>query len=98
MNKKNLEDKLRNAFNPIWIEVVDESHLHVGHAGVKERGGSHFNVIIVSKKFESKTKVARQRLVFAVLTDEMKNENREGLHALRMQTYTAEEWKNKNEK
>ncbi|MFT7433707.1 MAG: BolA protein [Alphaproteobacteria bacterium] len=93
MNHKNLEDKLQNALNPSWIEVIDESSLHAGHAGVQERGGSHFNVVIVSEQFQCKNKVARQRMVFNALKDEMKNENRDGLHALRMQTWTAEEWK-----
>tara|TARA_R110000868_G_scaffold218576_2_gene469378 strand:+ start:300236 stop:300526 length:291 start_codon:yes stop_codon:yes gene_type:complete len=93
MNKKILEDKIKNGLNPSWIEVVDESNLHAGHAGVLDRGGSHFSVIIVSEKFENKSKIARQRMVFTLLADEMKNENRDGLHALRMETWTDSEWK-----
>ena len=95
MNKQNLEGKLKKAFNPSWMKVVDESSLHAGHAGVQERGGSHFSVVIVSDIFKNKNKVARQRMVFKVLDAEMKNENREGLHALRMETWTTDEWQKK---
>ncbi|MBL4614394.1 MAG: BolA/IbaG family iron-sulfur metabolism protein, partial [Magnetovibrio sp.] len=37
-----IELKLENAFTPESLKVVDESHLHAGHAGAPEGGESHF--------------------------------------------------------
>lgn len=92
MDKETLEQKLTQAFKPLFLQVEDESHHHAGHAGVLEKGGSHFAVVIVSNQFDAKNKVARQRMVYEVLSDEMKNQNRSGIHALRMQTFTEKEW------
>jgi len=72
-----IEAKLQRELEAIDIEVVDESHLHAGHAGARE-GGGHFRVRIVSRAFEGKNRVAAQRLVYGVLADEMKSE----IHAL----------------
>ena len=44
-----LETRLRDALEAIHVEVVDESHLHAGHAGARD-GGGHYRAIIVSEK------------------------------------------------
>lgn len=67
---------------PTSLEIIDESHLHAGHAGNKN-GASHFRVIIHSPKFQGLSRVAQQRSVFQAL---------EGLlpypiHALALSTY-----------
>ena len=69
------------------VTVVDESHLHAGHAGARE-GGGHFRALVVSARFADKTPVERQRLVYAALSEEMGRE----IHALSMQTLTPEQW------
>ena len=96
MNQKALEQKLQAAFQPFWMALENESHLHAGHAGVEERGGSHFNLVMVSNQFEGLNRVARQRKDYELLSTEMENKNREGLHALRMKLYTEQEWQNKD--
>lgn len=53
--------------------------------------GRHFDALIVSKIFEGKGTLQRQRLVFQALGDKM-----EVIHALSMQTYTPEQWNNKS--
>lgn len=63
--------KLQAAFTPTELEVVDESHLHAGHAGAPEGGQSHFRVKIRADAFAGKTRVAQQRAIYAVLRDEM---------------------------
>ena len=78
---------LRELFDPVHIEVVDESHLHAGHPGAKS-GGGHFRVLIVSDRFEGESLVERQRLVYAALSDEMGPD----IHALSMKTLTRNEW------
>ncbi|MBU5877057.1 BolA/IbaG family iron-sulfur metabolism protein, partial [Vibrio cholerae O1] len=52
------------------LEVIDESHLHAGHAGAKG-GASHFRLIISSPKFTGLNTLARHRLVYDRVTDLM---------------------------
>jgi BolA protein len=63
--------KLQDAFTPERLEVVDQSHQHAGHAGAREGGESHFDVIIVAAAFAGKNRVARQRDVYATLREEL---------------------------
>ncbi len=73
-----IEEKLRGAFKPTKLDVIDESHLHAGHAGARPQGESHFRVEIVADSFDGKTRVARQRMIYSLLADEMKSD----IHAL----------------
>jgi BolA protein len=70
--------KLREAFAPDSIEVVDESHLHEGHAGHRPGGQSHFRVHIVSQAFAGKSRIDRHRMINAILADDLTG----GVHAL----------------
>ena len=47
------------------MQIVDESHKHVGHAGASQ--GGHFQVIIVSKAFEGKKLLESHRMVYQAL-------------------------------
>jgi len=58
------------ALAPTHLEVLDESHLHVGHVA-SEGGASHLRVIISTPQFESLSSVQRHRLVYAQLSDLM---------------------------
>lgn len=82
-----IESTLRDRLSAVHVEVVDESHLHAGHAGARE-GGGHFRAIVVSKLFEDKSPITRQRLVYAALEDAMGAE----IHALSMRTLTPAQW------
>jgi BolA protein len=82
-----IEARLRAELAASHVEVIDDSHLHAGHAGAAS-GGGHFRATIVSDRFAGLSRIARQRLVYAALAAEMKSE----IHALSMQTFTAEEW------
>ena len=62
-----IEERLRAAFSPRELEVVDDSESHRGHAGFQEGGESHFNVRIRSDVFEGQSRVARHRAVHAAL-------------------------------
>jgi len=57
---------LIDAFDPIDILVEDQSHLHAGHAGAKE-GKGHFDVEIVSERFDGHSRIARHRMVYDAL-------------------------------
>lgn len=86
-----IEAKLQAALNPLGLEIVDESARHAGHAGVRESGGdsgeTHFRLMIVSRVFEGKSRVARQRLVYEVLSHELAS----GVHSVAMTTLTPAE-------
>lgn len=82
-----LETKLRAAFDPATVEVVDESHLHAGHASAPEGGESHFRVLIVSEAFAGKTRVDRHRMVNQVLKADLDDR----VHALALKTLTPDE-------
>jgi len=82
-----IEEKLARELETDFIEVIDESHLHAGHAGARE-GGGHFRATIVSSRFEGLNRVQAQRLVYEVLADEMKNE----IHALAIKTLTPSQY------
>jgi BolA family transcriptional regulator, general stress-responsive regulator len=82
-----IERKLTQAFSPLVLHIKDDSHLHAGHAGHNPLGETHFSIRIVSPVFAGKSAVARQREIYRVLADEM----RERIHALRLQALTPEE-------
>ena len=66
-----IETKLREAFAPESLSVVDESHLHEGHAGHRPGGETHFRVALVSAAFAGKSRVERHRMINAALADEL---------------------------
>jgi BolA family transcriptional regulator, general stress-responsive regulator len=66
-----IRDKLETAFQPIRLEIEDESDRHAGHSGAREGGESHFNVTIEATAFDGASKVARQRMVYRALADEL---------------------------
>ena len=72
---------------PDALEVIDESHEHVGHSGAKD-GGGHYQLVIVSREFTGKPALARHRLVYQALSDLMPGR----IHALAIQAYAPEEW------
>jgi BolA protein len=82
-----IEAELRERLSAIHVEVIDESHLHAGHAGARE-GGGHFRAVVVSMEFDGKALVQRQRLVYDALEGAMGSE----IHALSMKTLTPAEW------
>ncbi|MFT4090988.1 MAG: BolA family protein [Asticcacaulis sp.] len=79
--------KLTEAFQPVRLEVHDDSDKHKGHSGAREGGESHFSVFIVSERFVGQNRVARQRQVNAALREELAGP----VHALSLQTLTPEE-------
>ena len=68
MNYVNIIEKtLREYFEPVFLEVVDESELHRGHAGFKEGIQTHFKVVISAKIFEKMSRVSRERAIHKAL-------------------------------
>ncbi len=72
-----IEGILRDVFNPTYVQVKDQSHLHAGHAGAKE-GKGHFDVRIVSERFDGCSRVARHRMIYDALGPYLESD----IHAL----------------
>ncbi|HVI90860.1 MAG TPA: BolA family protein [Dongiaceae bacterium] len=68
-----LERKLREAFQPEMLRVIDQTNEHHGHAGWRESGETHFRVEITATSFVGKSRVERQRQIYAVLAEDMNN-------------------------
>ena len=81
-----IRQRLSTRLNPEAIEIEDQSHLHVGHAGAAS-GGGHFEVMVVAKAFSGLNTLARHRLVYSVLEEALKKE----IHALSIKAYTPDE-------
>ncbi|WP_394060920.1 BolA family protein [Alcaligenes sp. WGS1538] len=81
-----LEQVLRErlqTLEPAELDIINESHLHAGHAGA-QGGASHFRVIIASKQFDGISTLARHRLVYDRVHDLMPYP----IHALAIQAKT----------
>ena len=86
--RERIEHKLHERLEATHVEVIDESHLHAGHAGAAS-GGGHFRALVVSPRFAGLSMLEAQRLVYAALAEEMGGE----IHALSVRTLTPERWK-----
>ena len=72
-----IRKRLEEAFAPESLEVVDDSHKHVGHEGAKS-GLGHFSVSIVSAHFNGMPVLARHRAIYAAMGDLLQTD----IHAL----------------
>ena len=70
--EERITQKLNKALEPTHLKVINQSNLHQGHAGDDGSGESHFHIEIYSHAFEKKSRVARERLIYRALSEEMK--------------------------
>ena len=86
-----MREKLETIFAPIRLSILDESSRHAGHAGAERADGgageTHFRIEIVSAAFSGMNRVARERAVQKVLSDEFDM----GLHALSVKALTPDQ-------
>lgn len=82
--QKRITEKLEHRFNPVHLEVLNESHMH----NVPPGSESHFKVTIVSDEFSGKPLVARHRAVNQTLAGELAG----GVHALALHTLDPDQW------
>lgn len=87
-----IRSKISNALSPQVLEVIDESHRHAGHlqhdGGAGQEGETHFRVLVVASAFNGRSRVARQRLIYDLLSEELSTR----VHALSLTTQTPEEY------
>ena len=81
-----IRDAIQAALQPQSLDVQDESHLHVGHAGARD-GRGHFRVTVVSTAFEGLASLARHREVYAAVGSMMETD----IHALSIDARTPAE-------
>ncbi|HEX7782776.1 MAG TPA: BolA family protein [Sphingobium sp.] len=82
-----IEARLRAALNPARLAVIDDSEKHRGHAGHDGSGESHFTVEVVADAFTGQSRVARQRMVNAALSELL----RDKVHALAIKARAPQE-------
>ena len=70
---------------PLEMEIEDEGHLHVGHAGAKS--GGHFKLYIVSQSFNNMSQINRHKLIYKTLSELLKTD----IHALSINAKSPEE-------
>ena len=83
---KLIEQRLRAAFAPQSLKIVDESAHHAGHLGARS-GGGHYAITIVSPRFAGRSAVKRHRMVYEALGELMQKE----IHALSINASAPEE-------
>jgi stress-induced morphogen len=84
MNREQLiHQRLSEGFNPVYLEIENESHKHSGHGSE-----THFRVLLASEDFQGLSRVDRQRKVYQLFEDQFKA----GLHAFSLRALTPEEW------
>ena len=66
-----IHDKLTVAFQPLSLEIIDESEQHRGHGGWREGGETHFRVVMKAKAMAGMNRVSRSRAVHKALADEL---------------------------
>lgn len=81
-----LIEKLTTQLAPDFLEVIDESERHHGHAGWREGGETHFRVRIATRHFAGKSRLAQHRMVMETLKDEIDG----GVHALAVEIVPSE--------
>jgi len=81
-----IESRLKAAFSPDELEVIDESHLHVGHPGARD-GRGHFRVRIIADVFHGLPRLARHRRVYRSLGELMSTD----IHALNIEAVSKNE-------
>ena len=82
-----IKEKLREAFAPTELQVVNDSHRHAGHGSSPGTGQSHFSVLVVAPAFAGKSRLDRHRMVNAALAEELAGP----VHALAITVLAPEE-------
>lgn len=88
-----VRSRLTKALSPTGLEIIDESHRHVGHAGARD-GRGHFHIVIVSEAFTGQAPLTRHRSVYAALGDLMRTD----IHALGIDARTPTECESERRK
>ena len=85
MRVERIRQKLEATLKPVRLEIHDDSAAHAGHHKTTE--GGHFRVFIVCPAFSGRSLLARHRMVYEALSEQMRSE----IHALSIVARAPEE-------
>lgn len=85
--EQQIRESLMIALEPTRLDVINESHLHSGHASSPGTGESHFRLLVVSPRFAGQSRLERHRLVNDALGSLLRNK----IHALAIKTFAPGE-------
>ena len=86
--RSKIEKIIKEVFAPYYFSVLDVSEEHRGHQSFQENVESHFEIVIVSKIFNNKSKIDRHRMVNQTLKEEYLSD----LHSVTIRALTLEEF------
>ena len=89
--KDQIENKLREKLDVIFLNLKDESYLHANHNEEAKAGGTHFSLTIVAGDFDCVNLLGRHKIINQILKDEFKI-----IHALKIKAYNGKEYIDKN--
>ncbi len=87
--KDKITERLAQALQPVFMEIVNDSARHAGHAGDNGSGESHFRVTVVSAAFTGKGRIERQRIVYGLMKEELESG---ALHAFSVSALSPDEY------
>ena len=85
VTREDIERALRQALAPLHLDVQDDSHLHIGHAGARE--GRHFSVAVTAEAFRGLSRLRRHRLVYDAVAPLLT----QGIHALAIDAHAPDD-------
>jgi BolA protein len=65
-----IRHRIQHALAPSYLEVIDDSAKHAGHAG-SAGGGKHFTLLITADELRTMSRIQAHRRIYAVLADMM---------------------------
>ena len=86
--EKKITEKINKNFLPDFFKIINFSDKHKNHYLEDNNDTSHIKLIIVSKSFDSLSKIDRERLVHKTLSEEISQD----IHSIRLKLYTLEEY------
>ncbi|WHA04898.1 BolA family transcriptional regulator [Candidatus Bandiella numerosa] len=89
--KDQIENKLREKLDVIFLNLKDESYLHANHNEEAKAGGTHLSLMIVARDFDYVNLLGRHKIINQILKDEFKI-----IHALKIKAYNGKEYIDNN--
>ena len=85
--RQKIAELISAALQVVSIEVIDNSHLHIGHAGAKS-GGGHFAVELVAPEFSGVSRIKRHQMVYRIVDALISDQS---IHALEIEAKSPQE-------
>lgn len=67
-----LKSKLNTTFNPSFLDIIDDSHLHVGHVGAEDNK-LHITIKIKAKALENLNRIQQHKMIYSSMSKEIES-------------------------